>query len=191
MRRIVRQGRTVPLRIGLVLAVAGIALLVVAGLLSIGQTFVEAAGGERAEVGNAVTFGAKAATYQVVLLNTPDSAKFGFAGGDPVVSVVCTVKLASGESITIDHTNQNGERSDTSAGEDVAHFEAIAGPTDVTCSWRDGQQTTGYFYAVGRHSSTTSVVRYAVFGAGGLALVSAVGLIIIGIRGHQVIIPAA
>jgi hypothetical protein len=185
----VTERRERPLRAGIGLAVAALALLVVGGVLTFAAQALEVSNGERALVGNPVTFQADEGEYSVLLLTSPTVADSTLDG--LTADLVCDITDASGSIRTIDHRDLSGSRASTDLGVVVARFDLAAGATTVECDWRPGSPSFDLGYAVGVSRRSLDVIGLVLVGAGLVAGMIAAWLIVIGVRGRQVTRPVA
>lgn len=133
-RRVVTQRRRRPFIAGIWLAVAGVALTIVGSLLLFGNQAVQVLAAEdRASVSTPLRFEAEEGSYVVLLLPTTVS---GGLIGNPVAQLTCDVALADGTTALLRGSRQSSSI-ETSAGETVGSFDAVAGSTTVTCDFTD------------------------------------------------------
>ncbi|MCB0985703.1 MAG: hypothetical protein KDB06_13725 [Ilumatobacter sp.] len=172
-----------PLKIGIGLAVAGLAMLVAGGVLLNVAQGVAVAEGLKAEVGNAIEFQAEDVTYTLVLLRA--DAFNADAMDRAVAAITCTVQFADGTSATVDGSSQFSADS-TDAGSSIGTFDAVAGPATVVCSASRTSELIANVYAVAKERTTLLYTSYGLMAAGLLVAGIAVWLIIIGARGRTV-----
>jgi len=186
-RRVVTQRRRRPFIAGIRLAVAGVALTIVGSLLLFGNQAVQVLAAEdRASVSTPLRFEAEEGSYVVLLLPTTVS---GGLMGNPVAQLTCDVALADGTTALLRGSRQSSSI-ETSAGETVGSFDAVAGSTTVTCDFKGSPDTFGYFVAVAPQRNALNVVGVVALVGGILAMLAGVILIVIGVRGRAVIQPA-
>ena len=185
-RRVVTERRRRPLLIGLWLSVGGLVLTVVAALLLSGNQAIQvAAADDRASVPDPLQFEAQDGTYVILLLPTTIGIP---ALPNPIAELTCDVELADGEEAVVDGSRQASSL-ETSVGETVGTFDAVAGPTTVICDFRGSPDTSGYFVAVAEQRSALNLIGIVGLVAGILAMCIGAGLIFIGVRGRTVIQP--
>lgn len=186
-RRIVTERRERPLRAGIALAVAALAVLVVGAVLAFTAQALEVSTGERALVGNPVNFVADKGEYTVLLLSAPtvDDSTLDELTAD----LVCDVTDSIGSIRTVDHRDLSGSRSSTDVGVAVARFDLTAGAATVECDWRPGSSNLDLGYAVGESRRSLDLIALGLVGAGLVAGLIAAWLIVIGVRGRQVTRP--
>ncbi|MEO6115895.1 MAG: hypothetical protein ABIP33_05875 [Pseudolysinimonas sp.] len=160
-----------------ILLVVGI-LLTVGGAvaLGVGQNAEVVLAADRAEIPNPLSFSARDSAYRIVLLADPLAAQIPFQNGAEAY-FLCSVERADGSSTTIDTANLSS-RAETDFGVELGTFDAVAGPTNVTCRWKDDRDSQFYFYSVAPTSRMVSIAATAALIAGLLALTVAVLLII-------------
>jgi len=186
-RRVVTERRHRPFRAGVWLAAAGLVVTIVGALLLFGNQTVQVLGAEdRASVPDPLQFEAQDRGYVVLLL--PTTVAGGQIAGDPVAQLTCDVALADGTTALLRGSRQTSS-AETSAGETVGAFDAVAGPTTVTCDFEGSPDTFGYFVAVAPQRNVVNLVSVAAMVAGILALLGGAALIVIGVRGRAVIQP--
>jgi hypothetical protein len=186
-RRIVTERRERPLRAGIGLAAAALVLLVLGGVLTFAAQALEVSTGERAFVGNPVTFDANDGEYTVLLLTSPIVADSTLDG--LTADLLCDVTDASGSIRTVDHRDLSGSRASTDVGVVVARVDLAAGATTVACDWRPGTPSFDLAYAVGESRRSLDVIGLVLVGVGLVAGLIAAWLIVIGVRGRQVTRP--
>ncbi len=183
-RRVVRTARRQrPLRAGVAVAVCGVALLVGGYLLTTTVSGAEVLGAAgRAPFGQAVQFEAEDRTYVVVVIRgeTNDSTTMERAAA----GLRCTVTLSDGTELRIDGGRQTVAEL-TDFGATVATFDAVAGPTAVTCDGSSGLLIENY--AVAPYRRAAKIAVWALVGAGIVAVLIGSWLITIGLRGEPVI----
>ncbi|MCO5332156.1 MAG: hypothetical protein M9961_18970 [Ilumatobacteraceae bacterium] len=172
-----------PLKIGIGLAVAGVAMLVSGGvLLNVAQA-VAVIEGSKAEVGNAIEFEAEDVTYTLVLVRAD---RYNAEAMDrAVTAITCTVQFADGTSATVDGSSQFSADS-TDAASSIGTFDAVAGPATVVCSSSRPSELIANIYALAKERTALLYTSYGLMAAGLLAAGIAVWLIIIGARGRTV-----
>lgn len=172
--------------IGIWLAGAGLAVTIVAGLLLAGNQAVQVLAAEdRATVPDPLTFQAQDSAYVVLLLPTTIGIPFM---GNPIAELTCDVNLADGATAVLRGARQ-ATLIETSLGETVGSFDAVAGPTTVTCDFSGSPDTSGYFVAVAAQRSALNLVGIAGLAIGVVAMIVGAVLIVIGIRGRALIQP--
>jgi len=185
-RRVVTERRQRPFRIGVWLAVAGVAATVLGSVLLIGHQAVQVLAAEdRTSIPDPLRFEASDGAYAVLLL---PPALGDTIAGDAVAQLTCDVELANG-STTVLRGSRQGQSLETSAGESVGSFEAVAGPTTVRCDFIGSPDTLGYFVAVAPQRKSVEVVGLIAVVGGILAVLAGAGLIYVGLRGRAVIQP--
>lgn len=181
--RIVTLRRETPFRLGIGLAIGGLALTIGGGVLLAGDQAVQlAAASDRAEVPELLVFDAEARRYEVVLRPAPGIAVPYIP--DPVAALRCDVERADGTRQQLG----DGEtvRVETSFGTSIGSFEAAPGRTVVACSFPSETSTSNYFVTVAPRREALRVVALALLVAGVVAMAIGTGLIIIGVRGRAV-----
>lgn len=183
--RVRTERRRRPLIVGVVTAVAAVAMLVAGGLVMNVNPALTVTAGSRAALGTPITFTAEDATYRLVLIradisdiNVMDRA---------VAETDCVATFADGSSTRVDGARQTVSET-TSVGSSIGSFDAVKGPTTVVCRTRTGFVSA---YAVAKERASLTVLSYSLIGAGLLAGAVAVGLIVIGVRGRATFEPAA
>lgn len=185
-RRVVTERRRRPLMIGIWLAGAGLAVTIIAGLLLAGNQAVQVLAAEdRATVPDPLTFEAQDSSYAVLLLPTTIGIPFM---GNPVAALTCDVDLADGTTAVLRGARQ-ATSIETGAGETVGSFDAVPGPTTVTCDFTGSPDTSGYFVAVAAQRSVPDLVAFGGVALGIVAMIVGAILIGKGIRGRAVIRP--
>lgn len=184
-RRVVTQRRRRPFIAGIWLATAGVAVTIVGSLLLVGNQAMQVLAAEdRASVPSPLRFEAEEGSYVVLLL--PTTVSGGTIAGDPVAQLTCDVALADGTTALLRGSRQSSSV-ETSAGETVGSFDAVAGPTTVTCDFTGSPDVFGYFVAVAPQRNVLNVVGVVALVSGILALVAGAAFIVIGVRGRAVI----
>jgi hypothetical protein len=170
------------LRIGGILMVVGI-LMTAAGAIAtaVGQTAQITLAADRAEIPDPLEFDAKDGGYRIILLADPLAVHNPFVN-NPEAQFFCDVERADGTTAQID-TGSTFIRSATDLGTELGEFDAVAGPTTVTCHWKDDRESHRYFYSVAPSSSIVEVVALIVLIAGLLTLGLA---ILLTIRGYLI-----
>jgi hypothetical protein len=162
-------------------------LLVGGGLaITAAQTF-EVISGSRADLGSSISFEAGNERYSLVLIRGEinDSSVTERRAAE----VICLAQFADGTQASIDGSKQSS-RDETPVGISIGTFAATAGPARVLCDRTDSQRLIIDRYAVAAEQTTAKYIAYGLLAAGLLAAAAAVGLIIIGVRGRQVVEPA-
>ena len=182
-RRVVRTvHRRRPLRAGIVVAGCAVTMLVGGFLLNTLLSGAEVLGASgRARFGEPIEFEAEARTDVVVVVRgeTNDSEIMDRAVG----GLACTVTLADGTAVRLDGSSQ-AVAEQTDFGATAAIFDAVAGPTVVTCDGSSGLLVE--HYAVAPYRRTAKIVVWVLIGAGIVAGLIASWLITIGLRGEPV-----
>lgn len=180
-----RRRRWWSLAIGVVLAVAGLAAVVVGGVrIAVDQDdAIGDALGTGTVPGDAVTFDADDGPHTVFLL-TP-----GVTNSDEVERQVaateCTAQLADGTTALVRGSRQAASVT-TDRGSTVGWFTAVDGPTTVACEYvRDGQRPRDV--AVARGTPDVSGESLLAIPAGVVAMLLGTALIARGWRGRTVI----
>lgn len=187
-RRVVTQRRRRPFIAGIWLVAAGVAVTIVGSLLVLGNQAVQVLAAEdRASVSTPLRFEAEEGSYVVLLL--PTTVGGGQISGDPVAQLTCDVALADGTTALLRGSRQ-ATSIETSAGETVGSFDAVAGPTTVTCDFEGSPDTYGYLVAVAPQRNVLNVLGLVALVGGILAVLAGAVLIVIGVRGRAVIEPA-
>jgi hypothetical protein len=185
-RRVVRtERRQGPFRAGVILCVAGLAALVAGGLLLTGTQAAEVLGATgRAEVGSPITFDAEARRYALVYVRGElDSEQFIERA---VTNLTCTVTAEDGSTQTVRGSRQT-TASETEFGSSIGSFDAVAGRTEVLCTWIQDPGGLLQNYAVAPQRTAAEIASYVLLGLGVLLGVIGAVLLVIGIRGRAVI----
>ena len=184
-RRIQTERRTRPLRWGIASCVAGLLVLVGGGLLLTATSAAEVIGADdRAEIPDELRFEAEARRYAIVLIRDP--VAFGVPG-DPVAELSCAVTLADGTTDLVKGSRQ-AISLETDVGESVGAFDAVAGETAVACSFASSANPELYFVAVAPDRPSWTIAAYAMVVAGLVVIGVGIALIIVGVRGHMVVV---
>jgi len=110
------------------------------------------------------------ATYEILLVRSRRDTSAASAG-----NVVCTVELADERTITVDGSHQT-VGTDAGNTSTIGSFDAVAGPTAVTCDARGGEVR----FVVDKVSSVGRIANWVL--AGGIAgLLAGAGLVLGGI----------
>jgi hypothetical protein len=160
-----------------VLLLVGIALTGGGGLtLALSQTAQVALAADRAEIPDPLEFEARDSRYRILLLADPLAIQIPFQNGAEAY-FLCEVVLSDGTIETID-TGTQFMRTETDLGIQLGEFDAVAGPSTVTCRWKDGRASQFYYYSVAPASSIVTIVGGIVLAIGIVALSLAVWLMI-------------
>lgn len=167
-----------------ILLLAGI-LLTAGGAITLGvsQNAEVVLAADRAEIPDPLQFSARDSAYRIVLLADPLAAQIPFQNGAEAY-FLCAVDRADGSTATIDSGNLPS-RAETDLGIELGTFDAVAGPTSVTCRWKDDRDSHFYYYSVAPTSPLLGIVAAGALIAGLLALATAI-LLIIRARMHAV-----
>jgi hypothetical protein len=144
--------------------------------LGVGQNAEVVLAADRAEIPNTLAFSAHDSAYRIVLLADPLDAQIPFQLNAEAY-FLCAVERADGSKTTID-TGNLPSRAETDLGIELGTFDAVAGPTNVTCRWKDDRNSHFYYYSVAPTSPVLSILAAAALIAGLLAVTIAVLLII-------------
>lgn len=159
------------------LMLAGIALTGVGALtLALSQTAQVALAADRAEIPDPLEFDAKDSRYRILLLADPLAIQIPFRNNAEAY-FFCDVVRSDGTVETID-TAVQFIRAETDLGIQLGEFEAVAGPTSVTCHWKDDRESQFYYYSVAPTSSIVGIVGGVGLAIGIVALLSAISLTI-------------
>ncbi|MEO8093525.1 MAG: hypothetical protein ABI632_01200 [Pseudolysinimonas sp.] len=167
-----------------ILLLAGI-LLTAGGAITLGvsQNAEVVLAADRAEIPNPLTFDARDSAYRIVLLADPLDAQIPFQLNAEAY-FLCDIERSDGSTTTID-TASLSSSAETDLGTELGTFDATAGPTTVTCQWKDDRESHFYFYSVAPTSRVLGIVAAVVLVAGLLMLAIAI-LLIIRARMHAV-----
>jgi len=142
--------------IGLVLGVGG------AATVAISQGAQIAFGADRAEIPEPLTFEAGGGDYQLTLLADPLAIQSPYIGGNnAVANFVCTIDRSDGTTVEVDGGTQLS-RVESDLGIEIGGFSAPAGPTTATCAFKDGRDSSFYYYSVAPKSSIVTNVGIAI-----------------------------
>lgn len=157
------------------LMLVGIVLTAGGGLtLALSQTAQVAFAADRAEIPEPLTFEAKEGRYRILLLADPLAIQTPFQN-DAEAYFLCEVARADGTAETID-TGSQFMRTETDLGIQLGEFDAVAGPSSVTCRWKDARDSQFYYYSVAPASSIVTTAGAIVLAIGVTALLPAVWL---------------
>mgnify|MGYP000334591631 CR=1 FL=1 len=146
--------------IGLVLAIGG------AATVAISQGTQVAFGADRAEIPEPLTFDAGGGDYQLTLLADPLAIQSPYIGGNNAVAYfLCTIDRSDGTTVEVDGGTQLS-RVESDLGIEIGGFSAPAGPTTATCAFKDGRDSSFYYYSVAPKSSIVTTVGIAILVAG-------------------------
>ena len=150
--------------IGLILGIGG------AVTVAISQGAQVAFGADRAKIPRPLTFDAGGGDYQLTLLADPLAIQSPFIGGNnAVANFLCTVDRSDGTSVEVDGGTQF-LRVESDLGTEIGGFSAPAGPTTATCAFKDGRDSSFYYYSVAPKSPIVTTVGIAILIAGVVVL---------------------
>ncbi|MFZ2963694.1 MAG: hypothetical protein WA006_03305 [Rhodoglobus sp.] len=151
---------------GILFAVLALLLFLIAGVIALVGVAAQAVlQSPEGEVGHALEFDIVAGTYSIFLT---DEVGEGAPEVNRAQALACTIHNAA-TTIEVDGGGQLISEEST-VGEHVADFTAVAGPTSVTCGWPGAPDATGYTFVVAPATSVP-VPTVVLLVLGGLALV--------------------
>lgn len=174
-----RPRRRRSLVLGLWLTLLGVVGLVVGGFVLAGNQAAQVlAAADRAQVPDPLRFEAEDARYTVILLPSPLGVG---VPGDAVAGLACDVVRADGSTVRIRGSRQ-GLSVETGVGATVGSFDAVAGPTTVTCDFVVGSNSSGYFVSVAEQRPGVTAIGLVGMVGGGLVLALGIVLTVLGAR---------
>lgn len=172
--------------VGVCLALLGLVGFV-AGLSTIWitQAVQVAAPVARMGVPDSRSFEAEDRTYVVLVDRIASATRIGVTQGEPATNIGCTAERADGTVVEVGGRAPHHGVS-TDLGTAVGSFEAVEGPTTVSCLW-ERSASDAYRVVVAPEHRGPMLVGLALIAAGlGTIGVGAV-LVWVGFRGHAVV----
>ncbi len=184
--RVRTERRRRPLLVGVSLALLGlVAFLAGLSTVWVTQALQVAAPVARMGVPDSRSFDAEDRTYVVLVDRIASATRLGVTQGEPATNIACTAERADGTTVEV------GRRAphhgvNTDLGTAVGSFEAVEGPTSVSCVW-ERSASDAYRVVIAPEHREAMILGLASI-AGGLAT-GAVGAVLvwIGFRGRAVV----